>query len=141
MNFSISGKTFLQLSFIPIGIIFYQAYTIHGVIAVLVSVVAHELGHYIALKNSTVTVTELGFGFLSLNFKTKEDSFTFKQELAVSGSGPMAGVLSLFILIPYLSIFLDTFLVLLLSLIIIFTHLSNLIPIKGYDGYYIKNAF
>ena len=140
MNYSITWNNFFQLLFIPIGFVFYQAYTIHGVIAVLLSVVAHELGHYIALKKTELTVQKLSFGFLSLDFTTKEDTLTFKQELAVSGSGPVAGVLSLLILIPYLSIFLNPLLVSLLTLIILFIHITNLLPIKGYDGYYIKNA-
>lgn len=126
--------------FIPIGILSYEVYTIHGLLAIFISIQIHELGHYIALNQSNLTVLSTDFGLTQLDFEVEEETLTLKNELLVSGSGPLAGVLSTILITPYLLIFLESELVYLVIVVIVGIHLINLIPLKGYDGYYIKEA-
>lgn len=133
-------KTLLKLGLLPVAILFYHVYTIHGLLAVLISVQIHELGHYIALKSSDLDIISLDFGVAEIDFEVEQETLTLKQELLVSGSGPLAGILSTILLSPYLNTFLEAKLVSLVLFVIVGVHITNLLPVKGYDGYYIKKA-
>ena len=133
-------RNIILLLFIPLGILFYKMYTIHGLFAVFISVQMHEFGHYLGLKQANLTITKLQYNITHLYFEVEEDSLSIKNELLVSGSGPMAGLFSVVLLSPYIFTVLESTTAILLILIIITIHSFNLLPIEGYDGYYIKKA-
>lgn len=100
-------------------------------IITLLSALLHELGHYAAI-NATKCDTGAPLGHFS-GFRIREKRLnSYMQEILIFASGPANNLAVFFLLLPFFgaSGYLTT-----LGLVNLATALSNLLPIKGYDGY------
>ena len=97
----------------------------------ILAAVLHEIGHFIPiyfLKCDTGTP----IGHFS-GFRIKEKRLTsYKEEILILASGPLANLLTFLLLLPFISrlVYLRMF-----AYVNLATAISNLLPIKNYDGY------
>ena len=98
----------------------------------LISAAIHELGHVLALKRCKRRYSFFGVGS---GFRIRADStISYGEELFTALAGPLANVAVLLVLLPF--ILLGTYpYASVFAAVNLFTALSNLIPIEGYDGY------
>lgn len=100
-------------------------------IITILSALLHETGHYAAIL-ATKCDTGTPVGHFS-GFRIRERRVTsYCEEIAILLAGPLANFGVFLLLIPFLARggYLATF-----SLINLATAISNLLPIKGYDGH------
>ena len=92
----------------------------------------HELGHFVCII--LVSKNRLGFRGTINGFRIKNNGLhSYQEELMIYLSGPFANVFSFTICLILSFIANKNFVV--IGIIHLLTALSNLIPIKGYDGY------
>ena len=101
---------------------------VDGAILTLIAVLIHELGHMAALfilgRRSGVPLPRMP-GF-SIRVGT---SLSYKEDMIVAAAGPMANLITALILLPIRQAAEAMILINLL------TAVSNLLPVRGYDGY------
>lgn len=101
-------------------------------ILTLISALIHELGHVFALFKLS-----RGFRFFGVasGFRlTPESQLSYREELIAALSGPLANVAVFLLLLPFLLLGSYPY-ASLFGAVNLFTALSNLVPIEGYDGY------
>ena len=98
----------------------------------LISAVIHELGHVLALAKFS-----RGFRFfgVSSGFRlSSESSLSYRAELFTALCGPLANFCVILLLLPFL--FLGSYpYASIFCAVNLFTAVSNLVPLEGYDGY------
>ena len=106
---------------------------VNGAFITLIAVVTHEIGHIIALF-------VLGHGggiplprMPGFSIKVRA-TLSYKEDIAVAAAGPLANLIAVVILLPMRRIAEP------LILINALTAISNLLPVRGYDGYRILTS-
>lgn len=98
----------------------------------LLSAFIHELGHIIAFIRFSK-----GYRFFGVSSGLRlsaDTSLSYREELAVALAGPSANLVTFLMLSPF--IFLGSYpYAAVFGAINVFTALSNLVPVDGYDGY------
>ena len=97
----------------------------------ILAAVIHELGHIIYLKKHTNTKTEIRSTFNG--FRIKQNYLaSYKSDALLYAAGPFFNIISALVIfiVPIPLEFRKLF-----CIISVATALSNLLPIKGYDGY------
>ncbi|MBE6537333.1 MAG: hypothetical protein E7673_05200 [Ruminococcaceae bacterium] len=107
-------------------------------ILTLISALAHELGHVFAF--TLYSGKYRFFGVISGLRLSMQNSLSYKEELIISLSGPLTNV-AIFLLVSPFSILGVGEYARIFGLINLFTAVSNLVPIEGYDGYRIIECF
>ena len=104
-----------------------------GAILTLVSVIIHEMGHLVALL---ILGHEGGVPLPRMpGFSIKVSStLSYKEDIAVAAAGPLVNLLTALILLPIKQAAEP------LIFISVLTALSNLLPVRGYDGYKILTS-
>lgn len=101
-------------------------------ILTLISALAHELGHIFAFMLCSKRYRL--FGVASGFRLASEKALSYKEELFVALCGPLTNVLIFILVSPFILLgggeYAGIF-----GIINLFTAISNLIPIEGYDGY------
>ncbi len=121
----------------PAGVIsLFILYLLNGektFVCVMLSALAHEMGHLFAMKISGSKVSNFTFGFFNFNIKYNKYKTSYKTDIFISFSGPFFniafGVLSL--LLGYTELFYAN-----MSLAFL-----NLLPIDSLDGGNILRSF
>ena len=96
----------------------------------------HELGHFtyiVCLRGDTARLGSVVNGFRIRRAR----SVSYRDELAAYASGPIANLAAMLITLPFLANGYAS----LFAAINVITAVSNLLPIRGYDGYGIARAF
>ena len=102
----------------------------------LIAVATHELGHiaaFLSLSRKYVL-----FGATSGLRLRSRSALSYKEELRIAVSGPLANILLFFLASPFMVLgegYAEIF-----GLINLFTAISNLLPLEGYDGYRILDC-
>ena len=104
-------------------------------ILTLLSAFIHELGHIIAFMKFS---KKYRFYSVASGFRlSSENGLSYKEELICALSGPLANVLCALALSPFILLgpygYAKIF-----GAVNLFTAISNLVPIEGYDGYRIS---
>ena len=97
----------------------------------MIAVVAHELGHIVAFLHLSRKYILFGAGS-GLRLKAKGE-LSYTEELLIALSGPLANIFLFFLASPFMLVggnYAKAF-----GLINLFTAISNLMPLEGYDGY------
>lgn len=106
-------------------------------ILTLISAAIHELGHIIALV--VLSKRYVFFGVSSGLRLSAKENLSYKEEFIVALCGPLINVFTFILLSPLILLgfgeYTEFF-----GLINLFTAISNLIPIEGYDGYRIAEC-
>lgn len=139
IKFSIYNKNtslIVKILYIPFIILFISVYTIHGFIALVISIYIHEIGHYVILKYNNIPINKIKIMLLSCFIEFDDKHIKPKEDFIMSISGPIFGILSVILLYPYLYYFTNDSILHLITLIIILLHSINLLPFNGFDGYY-----
>ena len=106
---------------------------VEGALLTLIAVVTHEIGHIIALfvlgHGGSIPLPRMP-GF---SIKVRA-TLSYKEDIVVAAAGPMANLIAVVILLPMRQITGP------LILINALTAISNLLPVRGYDGYRILTA-
>ena len=102
-------------------------------ILTILSSLIHELGHLYAIRNLSARIRPTLRGFLISN----EIYTGYDDKIKVYVAGPLFNILAAIIFIPF-SVFSEYLFV--FTLINLATAISNLLPVKGYDGYGIIKA-
>ncbi len=104
-----------------------------GAILTLMAVIIHETGHLAALfilgHESGVPLPRMP-GF-SIRVRA---TLSYKEDIIVAAAGPLANLLTALMLLPIRQVAEP------LILISVLTALSNLLPVRGYDGYRILTS-
>ena len=106
---------------------------VDGALITLLAVLIHEMGHLAALfilghKDGVPLPRMPGFSIKVCS------TLSYKKDIAVAASGPLANLLTALILLPARQMAEP------LILISILTAISNLLPVRGYDGYRILES-
>ncbi len=106
--------------------------TPYAAVATLIAVAAHEIGHKIAFfaicSESSLPLPGL-FGF-----KIKSNKyFSYQRDIITAAAGPLANLILCLLALPLTLLSLSAYK--LFAIINIAAAISNLLPIKGYDGY------
>ncbi len=130
--FSPSRLLFSVLAISFWGMLVYAFDTPFAANATLISALVHELGHTVAFtllnEASSAPVPRL-FGFKIYG----NPSISYKNEIICAAAGPLANVALCIIALPILTVNTEAYRV--FAVISIATGVSNLLPVKGYDGY------
>ena len=106
---------------------------VEGALLTLIAVVTHEIGHIIALfvlgHGGSIPLPRMP-GF---SIKVRA-TLSYKEDIAVAAAGPLANLIAVVILLPMRQITGP------LILINALTAISNLLPVRGYDGYRILTS-
>ena len=107
-------------------------------ILTLLAVTLHEIGHigaYIFLKKWKISLPRDKINGLKIH---TGGGLSYFEELIITLCGPFANILVFFLLLPFSAIsqYLYIF-----GVINLFCAITNLFPIRGYDGYGILNAY
>lgn len=107
-------------------------------ILTLLAVSLHEIGHigaYIFLKRGKITLPRAAINGLKIH---TGGGLSYFEELIITLFGPLVNILVFLLLLPFSAIshYLYTF-----GIINLLCAISNLLPIRGYDGYGILNAY
>lgn len=113
---------------------FDDAYT---AVATLTAALAHEVGHKLAFfffdsKASLPSPRLYGFKIKSQN------QLSYKKDIICAASGPLTNILMCFLGLPILFKSADAYYV--FAVINVATAVTNLLPIKGYDGYKLSRS-
>ena len=104
-----------------------------GALLTLIAVVTHEIGHIIALfvlgQGGGIPLPRMP-GF---SIKVRA-TLSYKDDIAVAAAGPLANLIAAVILLPIRQASGP------LILINLLTAISNLLPVRGYDGYRILTS-
>lgn len=105
--------------------------------ATLIAAIVHELGHMLAFRtlneSSSVPKPRL-FGF-----RIKSSAWaSYKKDIICAASGPLANIILCLFGLPILFLSTDAYSV--FAVISLATAASNLLPVKGYDGYKILTS-
>lgn len=100
-------------------------------IMTLLCIIIHEGGHFLS---GFIICGQAGASATLSGLRIKFDTvLSYKSELIIAASGPLSNLIASLLLIPF-RYFLSGYLFLFLILNL-FTAISNLAPISGYDGY------
>lgn len=105
-------------------------------IFIIITVFAHEYGHYFANKIYNKNISKIEFSLFDNPSVYTYNSHKDIQKIVISSFGPIFGLLpifAVFVLLLYTSTYNDT--LVLTSYLIIFVQYSNFIPIFNSDGY------
>lgn len=138
---SIFAKRFFEICIMLLSALFW-IFALFGfdepavALVTLASVAIHEVGHEAALF---VLKKPLRLPLPAANgFRIKPRSFlTYKEEIAVLAAGPLANLIAA---LTAILLFSSSDTQLLFPLVNVFTALTNLIPVRSYDGYKILAA-
>lgn len=109
-------------------------------IAILTVICAllHELGHILAFmffsRNYRLFSVTSGFRLAS------NERLSYKEELFIALSGPLINIILFLLASPFVLFHCSEY-ARIFGLINLFTAISNLIPIEGYDGYRVAECF
>ena len=125
------------LSFIFWGIILFGFNTPAIAVLTFISAVIHEFGHIAALL---FTGKFRGLPHLRISGMRlySKEHLSYRDELIILLSGPLANLFA-FLLLYLLSLLLGKYFFI-FSMLNLFTAISNLFPIEGYDGYKIVST-
>lgn len=106
---------------------------VNGAILTIIAVVIHELGHIIALfilgHGGGVPLPRMPGFFIKVRA-----TLSYKEDIVVAAAGPLANLITALILLPLGQV------VGAMIIISVLTAISNLLPVRGYDGYRILTS-
>lgn len=114
------------------GLVIFALDAPYAAFATIIAAVIHEAGHKLAFyfcKKGASLPTPGFFGFRILC----AERISYKNEIVCAAAGPLMNFVSALAALPLLVVCADAYAS--FAVISIATGLSNLLPIKGYDGY------
>lgn len=130
-----------MLKFLPLGfwlVLIFAFDKPYIAILTLIAAAAHELGHILAFMRYTKKYRL--FGVTSGLRLSSVTGLSYKEEMAVALAGPIANVFIFLFCTPFILLSFSEY-AKIFGLVNLFTAVSNLIPIEGYDGYRVLNCF
>ncbi len=107
----------------------------HVAILTIITALIHEIGHLIAIAAVKKECTSLPRADIS-GFRIDVKNLSYKEEMLSSAAGPLTNLLLGLFLIS----FFDSEYTLVFAALNIMTAISNLLPVRGYDGYRFLHA-
>lgn len=131
-------SVFLIAMFISVLFIYLFSFAVYAIL--LLSLIIHEIGHYVANKIYGKNIAEVHFSIYKPSYVSSISKRNEIESMIISIAGPVFGILTV-LLIPLLygtfNVSVDTFFT---ARIIIFVQLFNLIPLNNYDGAYVYSS-
>ena len=119
IKIEVGGGFIIMLSLV------YYIYGFTLLLALLLAALIHELGHIAALEISGVNLERIRLSALGANIDSDRQSLSYLQTTFCAVSGPLAGLLLFFLLLPFNEDYAQVSLML---------SLLNLLPVKSLDG-------
>lgn len=110
---------------------------------IVVSIVLHEMGHYLLFKHYNIDVDKILFTVFNDSYvqPSRFEEITSKEWIIISIMGPIAGMIPLLFIVPIAYTGYTSPEIIFSIQMILLINLLNLIPIKGSDGEKIVKEF